>query len=109
MELLNPVLQATVIMDQEQLNLDILSALPDIPLYIAHLKELKPHWSVTPNRFLCHDSLIYIPNSNDLRLQVLCYKHNHILSGHPGQNKTVDLIRHNYTWPGLHEIGRAHV
>ena len=34
-------------MDQEQLNLDILSALPDDPLYIAHLKELKPHWSVT--------------------------------------------------------------
>ena len=67
-ELLNPVLRATVIMDQEQLNLDILSALPDNPLYIAHLKEPKPCWSVTPDGFLCHDSLIYIPNSNNLRL-----------------------------------------
>ena len=69
-ELLNPVLRAMVIINQEQLNSDILSALPDDPLYIAHLKELKPHWSVTPNRFLCHNSLIYIPNFNDLRLQV---------------------------------------
>ena len=103
-ELLNPVLQATVIMDQEQLNSDILSALPNDPLYIAHLKELKPCWSVTPNRFLCHDSLIYIPDSNNLRLRVLCYKHNHILSRHPGQNKTVDLICHNYTWPRLREF-----
>ena len=68
MELLNPVLQATVIMDQEQLNLDILSALPDNPLYIAHLKEPKPRWSVTPNGFLCHNSLIYIPDSNNLQL-----------------------------------------
>ena len=67
-ELLNPVLRATVIMDQEQLNLDILSTLPNNPLYIAHLKEPKPHWSVTPDRFLCHNSLIYIPNSNDLWL-----------------------------------------
>ena len=57
-----------VIMDQEQLNLDILSTLPDDPLYIAHLKELRPHWSVTPNGFLCHDSVIYIPESNDLWL-----------------------------------------
>ena len=91
-------------MDQEQLNLDILSALPDDPLYIAHLKEPKPCWSVTPDGFLCHDSLIYIPDSNDLWLRVLRYKHNHILSGHPGQNKTVDLIRRNYTWPGLCEF-----
>ena len=67
-ELLNPVLRAMVIMDQEQLNSDILSALPDNLLYIAHLKELKPHWSVTPNGFLRHDSLIYIPDSNDIWL-----------------------------------------
>ena len=99
-ELLNPVLQSMVIMDQE-LNSDILSALPDNPLYIAHLKEPKPHWSVTPDGFLCHDSLIYIPNSNNLQLQVLCYKHDHILSRHPGQNKRVDLIHCNYTWPRL--------
>ena len=32
-ELLNPVLLAMVIMDQEQLNSDILSTLPDNPLY----------------------------------------------------------------------------
>ena len=67
-ELLNPVLRATVIMDQEQLNSDILSTLPNDPLYIAHLKELKLCWSVTPDGFLCHDSLIYIPDSNDLWL-----------------------------------------
>ena len=35
-ELLMPALRATVIMDQEQLNSDILSALPDDPLFLAH-------------------------------------------------------------------------
>ena len=51
-ELMEPVLRATVIMDQEQLNSDILSALPEDPIYIAHLKEPQPHWSVTSDGFL---------------------------------------------------------
>ena len=91
-------------MDQEQLNYDILSALPNDPMYIAHLKDPQNHWSVTSDGFLRHDNLIYIPDANDLRLRVLQHKHDHILSGHLGQNKTVDLIRRDYTWPGLREF-----
>ena len=109
MELIGPVLRATVIMDQEQLNSDILSALPDDPLFIAHQAEPQPGWSVTPDGFLRQDDLIYIPDSNDLRLHVLRYKHDHILSGHPGQNKTIDLIRHDYTWPGLREFVKKYI
>src|SRR5215467_15681420 len=30
------------------------------------------------------------------------YKHNHVLSGHFGQNKTLELIRCEYTWPQIH-------
>ena len=41
-QLVESVLRATVIMDQEQLNSDILLALPDNPLYIAHQKEPQP-------------------------------------------------------------------
>ena len=96
-ELLVPILRATIIMDQEQLNSDILSALPDDPVYKAHLVEPMNQWSVTPDGFLQQDNLIYIPDSNDLRLRVLHYKHDHILSGHPGQNKTVEMIRRDYT------------
>ena len=103
-DLMTPVLRVTVIMDQEQLNSDILAALPNDPLFLAHQTEPKPRWSVTPDRFFRHDNLIYIPDSNNLWLRVLRYKHDHILSGHPGQNKTVDLIRRKYTWPGLCEF-----
>ena len=109
--LLDPVLRATVIMDQEQLNTDILSALPDDPLYIAYQKEPLPRWSVDTDGFLRHDNLIYIyiPDTNDLCLRILRYKHDHILSGHPGQNKTIDLIRREYTWPGLCEFVKKYV
>src|SRR6202789_3115664 len=108
-ELLEPVLRATVIMDQEQFNLDILTALPDDPVYSACLRDPLPNWVITPDGFLRHNDLIYIPDSNDLRLRVLQYKHDHIFSGHTGQNKTVDLIRRDYTWPGLRKFIKKYV
>ena len=40
MDLITPVLRVTIIMDQEQLNSDILAALPDNPLFLAH--QTKP-------------------------------------------------------------------
>jgi hypothetical protein len=97
--LLDLVLRATVIMDQEQLHTDILSALLQDPLYIAFQKEPQPCWSVDSEGLLHHDNITYVPDYNDLRLRVLCYKHDHILSGHLSQNKTIDLICRDYTWP----------
>ena len=43
-ELMEPIfLRTSIIMDQEQLNSDILLALPNDPLYSFHLKDPKPH------------------------------------------------------------------
>src|ERR1700761_4918414 len=36
-----------------------------------------------------------------LRLRVLRAKHDHLLSGHWGQNKTLAKVRQEYMWPGL--------
>ena len=102
-QLISPTLRASVIMDQDQLNKDILLALPSDPFYINMSKNPKPRWSVSPDGFLRQDDLIYVPDISDLRLRVLRYKHDHILSGHPGQNKTASLILRDYTWPGLRE------
>ena len=101
-KLADPVPCATVIMDKEQLHHDILQSLSSNPLFIFHSSDPRPHWSITPNGFLCHKSLIYVPDSSDLHLHILRYRHDHILSGHPGQNKTVSLILRDYTWPKLH-------
>jgi Integrase zinc binding domain len=55
----------------------------------------------TEDGFLRHDGRIYVPESENLRLRVLQYKHDHVLLGHFGQNKTLALSRREYTWPGL--------
>jgi len=101
--LLEPILRATVIMDEDQLHKDILAALPSDPLYVSHSTSPKPHYSVTSDGFFRHNNLIHVPDSSDLRLRILRNKHDHILSGHPGQNKTTSLVQRDYTWPGLRD------
>jgi hypothetical protein len=93
-------------MDETQLFKDIKSSLSDDPLAIQKLAQVNsdnpdPRWTINPEGLLCKDNRIYVPDANDLRLHVVQYKHDHILSGHFGQNKTITLIRREFIWPGL--------
>jgi len=97
-----PVLRAVAIMDVETLHSDILSALPSDPIAQIHLADPPDScWSADEAGFLQLDGRIYVPDSDDLHLHVLRYRHDHPLAGHFGQNWTLELIRHEYTWPGL--------
>jgi len=49
------------------------------------------------------DSRMYVPDNANLCLRVLQYHHDHILAGHLGQNKTLELVRRYYTWPNIHD------
>ena len=97
-----PVLRAVAIMDVETLHSDILSALPSDPIAQVHLTDPSDsRWSTDEAGFLRLDSHIYVPDLDDLRLRVLRYRHDHPLAGYFGQNRTLELIRREYTWPGL--------
>src|SRR3979490_2524585 len=103
-QLMIPALRASTIMDSESLHSEILSALPSDPVAMQHLGDLakpNPRWTQIDDVFLRLDNRIYVPEANNLRLRVLQYKHDHVLSGHFGQNKTLALVRREYTWPGL--------
>ena len=54
-----------------------------------------------PNGLLLLDNRIYVPSAGNLRTCVLQYNHDHILAGHFGQNKTLELVRCGYSWPSL--------
>ena len=71
---------------------DILSALPSNPSISQYLSDPIPtdsRWSLGADGLLRLDNRIYVPDANDLRLQILRYKHDHPLSGHFGQAHTV--------------------
>jgi len=89
-------------MDIETLHSDILSALPTDPTAQAHLLDTaESWWSVDESSLLWLHDHIYIPDSKNLHLRILQYKHDHPTSGHFGQNRTLELIHRNYAWPGL--------
>jgi len=94
-----PVLRASALMDVEQLHADILANLLSDPIAKAHLSDtLNPRWSTNETGYLCLDGRMYVPEADDLHLRVLRYKHDHPLSGH---FRTLELIRREYTWPGI--------
>ena len=92
--LITPVLRAMSLMDIEQLHSDIRSALPADSIASIHLNSEKsdPRWSLGSDGLLRRDDRIYVPDSEDLQLQVLRYKHDHLTTGHFSQNRTITLV-----------------
>src|SRR5882672_7747157 len=100
--LILPALRSAIIMDIEQLHNDIRQSLLLDPLSSMHLPTpTLPNWSLDDNGLLCYYNRIYVPDFNTTHLHVLQYKHDHILSGHFGQTKTLELVRQEYVWPNM--------
>jgi Integrase zinc binding domain len=101
-----PILRSAVIMDVNKLHLDIKNAIPKDNISLSRFESLSSgntdhRWSIDENGLLRLDGRIWVPDADDLRLRILQYKHDHIISGHFGQSKTIDLIRREYVWPKL--------
>ena len=106
------VLRASIVIDIDQLHADIIAHLPDDPASVAGIASAKlasgsgstSRWSLDSSGLLRYDKHIWVPKTSgstpdELRVRVLQFKHDHILSGHFGQNRTLALVRREYTWP----------
>jgi hypothetical protein len=101
------VLRSSVVFDTEKLYSDIRSHYPDDPSAQAGLNLAKAgtnqRWTLDDSGFLRLDGRIYVPlcsgESPELRVRVCQFKHDHPLSGHFGQNRTLALLRREFTWP----------
>ena len=91
---------ATVI-DLDTLYQDILLALPS-DLIATKYTSADSQWYMDPNSLLLLNNRIYIPSAGNLHTCVLQYNHDHILAEHFGQNKTLELVCHKYSWPSLY-------
>ena len=101
MVLLFPSLHTATVMDLDNLHQDILSALPSDPIATKYISA-DSWWSMDPNSLLFLNNRIYIPSAGNLHTCVLQYNHDHILARHFGQNKTLELVCHRYSWPSLY-------
>ena len=99
--LLFPSLCTATVVDLDTLYQNILSALSSDPIAIKHT-SVDGQWSIDPNSLLLLDNRIYVPSTSNLYTYIFQYNHDHILAEHFGQNKTLKLVCHRYSWPSLH-------
>jgi transposase InsO family protein len=45
--------------------------------------------------------LIYVPDYDDIKVRILQQAHDSMEIGHPGQAKTLEIVRRNFYWPGM--------
>ena len=96
---MDPALRAAHLVDYTKLIDDIRAALPS-DSYAQEHKD-SPRWSADATGLLLLDGCIYVPDASNLRTCILQFKHDHPLVGHPGQSKTLELVRHDFVWPQI--------
>ena len=55
------------------------------------------------------NGLVYVPKSDEIKLQILRAHHDTITSGHLGQEKTLELITRDFYWPGMRKTVNSYV
>lgn len=51
--------------------------------------------------YLYYRNRLYVPDSNNLKAEILRRCHDSPVAGHPGKAKTYDLLSREYYWPGM--------
>jgi hypothetical protein len=94
--------------DSTNLHKDILEALKTDKFtqdIIINPIPLSSHYSISDSGLLLINHRIYVPDSSpdsgNLRTRVLQLKHDHPTAGHPGQNRMLQLLQLDYTWPNV--------
>ena len=67
------------------------------------------NWSFDNDGLLRHHSQVYVPGDEAIREELISRCHDDALSGHFGCEKTVELLRRKYCWPGCNEQVRENV
>src|ERR1700742_267889 len=97
------VLRASIL-DSDSLRTKILEALREDELAKSHYEQPELPWSKSNSGLLLYEGRVYVPDSNELRLRILCDKHDHPTAGHQGSRKTFELVRREYHWPHMRKF-----
>src|SRR5882724_6356082 len=74
---------------------------PDSTTTITAMASSDP-WSLSQDGdFLRYKGLLYVPDNQDVRLEILRSHHDHHLAGHPGITKMIKNIRRQFYWPQM--------
>src|SRR5712692_6570264 len=90
------------IQDCQQLDEEVLTILQRLQAPKSGILQslLKEEWSVR-NGIVLKEGHIYVPKDNDLKRSIISQHHDMLPAGHPGQFKTLEMVKQQYWWPGM--------
>ena len=119
---LNTVVAQTMNIDDElaQSIKASLPADPNVGPYLHLLQELtQPReddvklflepFALHETELLLRNGLIYIPENDDLKLQILRSRHDSPTAGHLGHDKTYELVTRDYYWPRMRQLIKEYI
>ncbi|MBW0573707.1 hypothetical protein O181_113422 [Austropuccinia psidii MF-1] len=72
--------------------------------------ESVPDYSLEPQaKLLLFKDRVVIPSNHEVQLDILQRRHDSPLAGHPGQEKTLKLIKRDFYWAGMNQIIKDYV
>ncbi|MBW0530245.1 hypothetical protein O181_069960, partial [Austropuccinia psidii MF-1] len=72
--------------------------------------ESVPDYSLEPQaKLLVYKDRVVIPSNEKLQLNILQKHHDPHLAGHPGQKKTLKLIKRDFHWAGMNQFIKDYV
>ncbi len=61
------------------------------------------------NSLIWYDGRIYVPRDHTLHREIIARSHDHITAGHPGIEKTKELVLREFWWPKMKKDIEAYV
>ncbi|MBW0592628.1 hypothetical protein O181_132343 [Austropuccinia psidii MF-1] len=72
--------------------------------------ESVPDYSLEPQaKLLLFKDRVVIPSNHEIQLDILQKRHDSPLAGHPGQEKTLKLIKRDFYWAAMNQIIKDYV
>ena len=67
----------------------------------ANRDDVHEAWKLSEEGILLSRGVVYIPAYETLKVRILAQAHDTPETGHPGQAKTLELVRRNFYWPAM--------
>jgi hypothetical protein len=65
------------------------------------LQQKIEEYKLDNDQIIIYRGIIYVPNSQELKNMILKEMHNVPYAGHPGYQKTIEVVKSQYYWPGM--------
>ena len=70
---------------------------------------IESDFSLSKERVLLREDLIYVPDDRDIQLQLIAKHHDELTAGYPGRDRILELLGRNYHLPDMRKYVETYV